>query len=219
MPGISRKLEKHTHSESYGMDVKLKLPRNDLFSFRITYGNTATQNTRDGVTVVTGSLEQYNSEIQQRITEEGYYLEKLDDCFWTHGCYYAYLRSSDATREYPRMKVYVHPNEMSGWAPKKDINRLLQIAQNNPFLVNVCLVYTDKVYNMDDARYLEILTEAEERILEWLAEYKKHHYGHSLAAGMVFQKVFGIKRLKTKHLSYRDYLAISYVDQLVRKKL
>ena len=114
------------------------------------------------------------------------------------------------------MKVYVHPNEMSGWAPKKDMDRLLQIAQTIPVISNIRLVYMDKVYRMDDARYLEILTEAEDRILQWLAEYKNHN-GHISAAGRVFQEVFGIKRIKTKHLSYRDYLAINYVDELAKK--
>lgn len=33
----------------------------------------------------------------------------------------------DKNKGYPKMKVYVHPNEMSGWAPKKEIDKLLEI--------------------------------------------------------------------------------------------
>ena len=210
-------IDERNDFEKYGMRIKLQLPRSAIYDFRIVFGNPNTKNTRDGITICTGSLQVYTSEIVQQLTTSGFFVQELSDDPWTKDCFYAYRRSKDVNLKYPQLKVYIHPNEMAGWASKKEIDKFLDIAKENSILSNVRLVYKQKVYNMDDECYLNILKESEEQILAWLVEYKKHHGRRMSAAGKKFNEIFGIKRLQCKHLSYDDYVAINYVEQLVHK--
>ncbi len=209
--------EKRDALERYGMNIKFNLPRTSLWNFRIAYRNKFSKTNEQGIAIAVKGVELYSSAIAQQISDSGYYLEKLEER-WTEDCYNVYLRPKDANIEFPRMKVYVHPNEMAGWAPrKKDIEKLLEIAKNNLYLSNVHLAYCQKVYNLDNEQYLKILHDAEEEILAWLLEYKKHHRRSVAGASEAFNRIFGIKRLAVRHLSYHDYVVINYINQLIAK--
>lgn len=197
------------------MDIRLNLPQTALCDFRIVFQNPAARNTGDGITMVTGDLRPYTCEIARRLTDAGFFLEKLEDHPWTKDCFYAYLHPDDAKLEFPQMKVYIQPTEIAGWAPEHEAQILLDIA--NSFLTDVRLVYREQVYNIDHDRYRKILRESEDRILAWLAEYRKHHNGPMGAAGQRFHALFGVKRLQNRHLSYRDYTTANYIERLVRK--
>ena len=212
-------INKRDEMERYGMDIKLDLPKTDLLDFRIAYENDCTQNTKEGVTVSTDKINMflYSHEIEKQFAESGYYLKEVNN-LWGKSCYYAYLQSEDEGVSYPKMKVYIHPNEMSGWAQKEDIDKLLKIAKSNSHLSNVRIAYLQKVYIMEDEQYLKILQEAEGQILAWLTEYQKKHRSNISAAAVTFQRIFGIKRLSVKRLSYKDYIAMNYIDQLIKRK-
>ena len=212
-------MNKRDEMERYGMDIKLNLPLTDLLDFRIAYGNDCFQNTKEGVTVSTDKINMflYSNEIEKQFAESGYYLKEVNN-LWGKFCYNAYLQSKDEEVVYPKMKVYIHPNEMAGWAQKGDIEKFLKIAKSNSHLSDVHIAYLQKVYIMEDDQYLKILQEAEGQILAWITEYQNKHRSNMSAAAVTFQRIFGIKRLSVKRLSYKDYIAINYINQLIKRK-
>lgn len=201
-------------SVKFGMKIHLKLPRTDLVDFRITYGNPYCYTNEEGVGVATkDKIKIYSGEMRQQLVDAGYYVVE-PDIIWTDNCYDIFLRRSDEKKEFPRMQAYVHPNEMSGWAPKKELNKLLEIANNNSCTSDVQLVYARKVYNMDDEKYLSILKEAEPEIVEWLKKYRQFYKGR-YDASEVFGNIFGINRVQMiKRLSYKDYVVSNYFRSL-----
>lgn len=200
--------------DKFGMKIHLNLPRTDLVDFRITYGNLYCHTNRDGIGVATDGISSYSQEMVRQLEDAGYYVSEID-MIWTDDCYDIFLHESDKNKEYPKMKVYVHPNEMSGWTPKKEIDKLLEIAKNNSYTDNIQLVYSKKVYIMDDEKYLSILEEAEPEIVEWLKKYKKYYKRRIYDATTVFNDIFGINRLQVKRLSYKDYVAKNYISSLI----
>lgn len=200
--------------DKFGMKIHLKLPRTDLVDFRISYANLYCHTNREGIGVATDEISSYSQEMVQQLSGAGYYISEID-MIWTEDCYDIFLRESDKNKEYPRMKVYVHPNEISGWAPKKEIDKLLEIAKNNSYTNNVQLVYSRKVYIMGDEKYLSILKDAESEIVEWLKKYKKYYKRRVYDASSVFNDIFGINRLQVSHLSYKDYVAKNYISSLI----
>lgn len=203
--------------DKFGMKIHLKLPRTYLVDFRIVYDNLYCHTNQDGMSIATNGISYYSQEMVHQLENAGYYVSEVG-MIWTENCYDVFLRELDKNKKYPRMRVYVHPNEISGWAPKKEINRFLEIARNNSYINNVRLVYSRKVYNMDDEKYLSILEEAETEILEWLKQYKKHYKKSWCNADRVFNDIFGIKRLQRRHLSYKDYVAEKYIWSLIFDK-
>lgn len=200
--------------DKFGMKIHLKLPRTDLVDFRIAYSNLYFHANREGIGVATDEISCYSQEMVHQLENAGYYVSEIA-MIWTEYCYDIFLRESDKNKEYPKMKVYVHPNEMSGWAPKKEIDKFLEIAKNNSYINNVQLVYSRKVYIMDDEKYLSILKEAEPEIVEWLKKYKKYYKRRIYDATTVFNDIFGINRLQVKRLSYKDYVAKNYISSLI----
>lgn len=132
-------------------------------------------------------------------------------------CFDVYFSEEDKKSESPNMEVYVHPNEMSGWAPKTDMEKLKAIVENNEYTSNVELVYICEVYNLSDDEYETVLKESETEIVEWLKRYKAHYKRKVGSAISIFNKLFGLKRLSTRHLSYKDYVAENYIKQLLMK--
>lgn len=197
-----------------GMKIKFNLPRTSFTDFRISFGNKFSKITREGIAAANQEISSYSIEVERQLCDAGYYLEKINDYF-TSNCFYAYLKQNDMKKEYPRMKVYIHPNEFAGWAPKKEIEKLLCIAKENSYTLNEELVYSRKVYNISDNDYLAILKDAEPQIIEWLRSYQKLYRGKMISAPSAFNKVFGIKRISLKHLSYNDYVALNYISQLM----
>lgn len=202
--------------DKFGMKIRLKLPRTDLVDFRITYGNLYCHTNSEGIGVATENITYYSKEMVHQLTDAGYYVSEID-MMWTEDCYDIFLRETDKDKEFPRMEVYVHPNEMGGWAPKKEIDRLLEIAKNNSCTTNVQLLYTQKVYIMDDKKYLSILQEAESEIVEWIKKYRKYYKRKGCDPSTVFDDIFGINRLQVKHLYYKDYVAKNYIKSLIFK--
>lgn len=197
-----------------GKRIELKINARPVMDFRITYSNPNTYTTYDGGCIVKDSIKVFSNEIFQQLMDNGYYVEPCDDYF-SEDCADVFLREKDKLKEYPRLKVYVHPEEMAGWAPYTHVKRLLKIVENNPTIRNVKLVYIEKVYNnIDDAKYLDILKESEPQIIEWLNEYQEAYGDSGETPGEVFNRIFGIKRLSVSHLSYRDYVAIKYVNNI-----
>ena len=198
----------------FGKDIKLDIKSRPLIDFRITYGNPNSHTDPiEGVSIITGSLKSFVDEMYGQLSDNGYVIEPCNEMF-CKDCAYIYLKEKDKQKEYPRLKVYVHPNELAGWAPKTHVKKLLEIAEENSFTRNVGLVYSQKVYILSDEEYLDILKKAEPQIKDWLIEYKKHRGRKRMDPGRVFDELFGIKRLSLRHLGYRDYVASRYVDRL-----
>lgn len=208
-------LSKKTEDETYGIKINLKLPRISFYHFRIAFGNLFSKNTRDGATLSNGNINLYSSEIKQQLEEYGYHVVELND-IWTKDCFYSYLNPKDENEKYPRMKVYIHPNEITGWAPKKDFDNLLEIAKSNSFVTNIQTAFFYKVYNIDDENYLKILHDSEEEILAWLIEYRKHHKNKVCGAAEAFGELYGIKRISLAHLNFRDYVVENYLNKLAQ---
>ncbi len=205
-------------AEKYGIEIKFKLPRTSFCHFRIVYSNIFLAESKDGIDLFNNDVSIYADKISQQLKDKGYYVVEIND-LWCDDCFYAYLSSKDETKEYPHMKVYIHPNAISGWAPKKDFNNLLEIAKSNSFISDVHIAYLQKVYNIDDNSYMNILQNSEEQILMWLTEYKKHHKNRSHGAAEIFNKIFGIKRLSVEHLYFKDYIVEKYIKELEEKFL
>ena len=88
------------------MNIKLKLPRNPLCDFRIVYGNFATKNIRDGITISTGDLQEYTSGIVQQIINSGFFVQKLNDRLWIKDCVWVYLCPKDADLHMTGYELY-----------------------------------------------------------------------------------------------------------------
>ena len=189
-----------------------------LTDFRITYGNKYSKIIPEGVSVTREGIDQYTQEMFRQLCERGYYVDPCKETF-SEGCAYIYLRESDKHIEIPRFRVYVHPNEMAGWASNPQIKRLLSIAKENSFTTNVDLTYSRKVYVISDEQYYDISEDAKPQIIEWIKAYKKHYGRKSGTAPEAFDRAFGIKRLSNRNYSYHDNVARSYIEKLIRSDI
>ena len=188
-----------------GMRIYFNLPVTELMYYRICYGNKYTKNTEDGVTLANRNIKSYSSEIMRQLSNANYYYIE-DQSLWSSDCFYVYLKKDDQKKEYPCMKFRIHPNEVVGWSPQKEIDNILKILRDNPYTMNVRLVYSTIVYDINDEQRLEILKSAESQIIEWLAAYKELHRKRLSNAPKTFDRIFGIKRLSNEHLSFHDYV-------------
>lgn len=214
--GTSSFLELYNQSNEFlklGKTIKFNIKSRPLTSFRITYGNPYCHITRDGAAITTGSMASFVREMYTRLIDNGYVIEPCNGPF-SKDCAYIYLRENDKHKKYPRLKVYVHPNELAGWAPNIHVKKLKKIAEANPEISNVRLVYSCKAYNISDEEYLNILKDAEPQIKDWLTEYTKYYGRKKGNPAQIFNEIFGIKRLSAEHLGYNDYIATSFINNL-----
>ena len=152
------------NANKFGMDIKFNIRSKSLTDFRITYGNKYSKIIPEGVSVTREGIDQYTQEMFRQLCERGYYVDPCKETF-SEGCAYIYLRESDKHIEIPRFRVYVHPNEMAGWASNPQIKRLLSIAKENSFTTNVDLTYSRKVYVISDEQYYDISEDAKPQII------------------------------------------------------
>lgn len=197
-----------------GMDIRFILPRTSLIDFRISYGNQYSISNEDDISIFSHDVETFASEIERQLSDAGYYVKECNGVFLSN-CFYTFLKQNDEQIKYPRMRVYIHPAEMAGWAPKKEIQKLLIIAKENSFTKNEELVYSQKVYNLSEDQYKSILQAAEPQIIEWLIAYRNLYKRKWTNAPARFDRIFGVKRLQCRHLSYHDHVAQRFVSDLM----
>ncbi len=68
---------------------------------------------------------------------------------------------------------------------------------------------------MDGDKYLGILKDSEQEIVEWLKRYKKYYKRRIYGAVEKFNDIFGIIRVQVEHLSFKDGIAESYISSLI----
>ncbi len=145
--------------------------------------------------------------VYPKLEEAGYVLHFPKDSF---GC-------PTLTNPDNKMDLYLHPMEFTGYATKEDTEKIIAILRDcSEAVYETSLLYANKVYDISDEEYKQILEDNKDRIInhiQSIPDYKKYLYD----AGFDFAKASRIPRIGDGPGYSYNNTDITYVSKLAKE--